>query len=59
MHGRCLPFVHTGLAARFSVEPMWPSAQHYMSALETDAPPEWRGKFINYKALKKLLKACR
>ncbi len=32
--------------------------QHYMAALDQDAPPEWQGKFLNYKLLKKLLKTC-
>lgn len=26
--------------------------------MDRDAPPEWRGKFIRYKALKKALKEC-
>lgn len=31
-----------------------PAAQ----AVDRDAPPEWRGKFFRYKALKKALKEC-
>ncbi len=31
----------------------------YLKALEFDAPPEWRGKFIGYKRLKKELKNLR
>ena len=54
-----LPFVHASNTACLSLQPLCLVAQHYMAALETDAPPEWRGKFIHYKALKKLLKACR
>jgi len=30
----------------------------YLSALERDAPQEWQGRFIQYKKLKKMLKAC-
>lgn len=30
-----------------------------LKALEKNAAPEWRGKFINYKALKKAIKKCR
>jgi SPX domain protein involved in polyphosphate accumulation len=29
----------------------------YLKALDSDAPAEWQGKFINYKKLKKLLKS--
>lgn len=29
----------------------------YLKALDSDAPPEWRTKFLNYKMLKKDLKA--
>lgn len=29
----------------------------YLKALDSDSPPEWRSKFLNYKALKKDLKA--
>ncbi|CAK0780442.1 hypothetical protein CVIRNUC_005055 [Coccomyxa viridis] len=28
----------------------------YLKALESDAPPEWRGKFLGYKRLKKAIK---
>ncbi|CAL8468915.1 g8456 [Coccomyxa elongata] len=31
----------------------------YLKALECDAPPEWRGKFLAYKRLKKLLRRQR
>lgn len=31
----------------------------YLKALESDAPPEWRGKFIGYKRLKKAIKHLR
>ena len=30
----------------------------YLGALERDAPREWQGRFIQYKKLKKMLKAC-
>jgi hypothetical protein len=30
---------------------------HYLQALDQDAPPAWRGKFLAYKALKKQVKA--
>lgn len=30
----------------------------YLGALERDAPQEWQGRFIQYKKLKKMLKAC-
>ena len=29
---------------------------HYLQALDQDAPPEWQGKFLDYKALKKQVK---
>lgn len=29
----------------------------YLKALDCDSPPEWRTKFLNYKALKKELKS--
>ena len=29
----------------------------YLKALDSDSPPDWRSKFLNYKALKKDLKA--
>lgn len=32
--------------------------QHYITALGQDAPPEWQGKFLDYKVLKKMLKTC-
>ncbi len=28
----------------------------YLKALDSDAPPEWRGKFLAYKQLKKMLR---
>lgn len=28
----------------------------YLKALDSDAPPEWRGKFLAYKRLKKMLR---
>lgn len=31
----------------------------YLKALESDAPPEWRGKFLGYKRLKKAIKHLR
>ena len=31
----------------------------YLKALESDAPPEWRGKFLGYKRLKKAIKQLR
>ncbi len=31
----------------------------YLKALESDAPPEWRGKFLGYKRLKKAIKILR
>lgn len=31
---------------------------HYLATIERDAPEEWKGKFIKYKKLKKMLKAC-
>lgn len=39
----------THLARRISVA---------VQAVDRDAPPEWRGKFLHYKALKKALKEC-
>jgi hypothetical protein len=32
---------------------------HYITVLERDAPPQWRGKFVKYKQLKKMLKRCK
>ncbi|KAL4521381.1 hypothetical protein Ndes2526A_g01587 [Nannochloris sp. 'desiccata'] len=32
---------------------------HYITVLERDAPPQWRGKFLLYKQLKKMLKRCK
>ena len=29
---------------------------HYLQALDQDAPPQWRGKFLEYKVLKKQIK---
>ncbi len=31
----------------------------YLKAVEADAPPEWRRKFVNYRLLKKKVKGLR
>lgn len=31
---------------------------HYLTTLERDAPQQWKGKFLQYKKLKKILKTC-
>ncbi|KAI8112293.1 hypothetical protein M9434_003616 [Picochlorum sp. BPE23] len=31
---------------------------HYLTTLERDAPKQWKGKFLQYKKLKKVLKTC-
>ena len=49
---------HTGDASLLAARTPGSLTRRYLTALERDAPQEWQGRFIQYKKLKKMLKAC-